>query len=430
MYTITSPLLLILVARLVGAAPQGKETLERRSWGFNSHNNNKWHGKIKTAELGPRPYYLINDMDDGPLKSQLESCSEGPFRPTDMAIGHRGAPLQFPEETVESLLAGARMGAGILECDVVFTKDRKLVCRHAQCDLHTTTNILATPLASKCTKNFTPSVNGVLASAKCCTSDITEEEFKTLCGKMDGFNPNATTVEQYIAGTPSWRTDLYSTCGTVQTLDSYIQLVDSLGLKFTPELKTPEVAMPFPNANSTYTQAVYAQQMIDAFKTAGIKPNRVFPQSFLIDDVYYWLKADPAFGKQALFLDEPALNPKGYNAAVANLTVYKQNGVTTVAPSMPGVLALNANNTIVPSPYAIEAKRLGLDIVVWSFERSGPLANVNATGEYYYSSVAPAIHKDGDSMTVLDVMIREVGVKGVFSDWVASVTYYANCFGY
>jgi hypothetical protein len=27
-------------------------------------------------------------------------------------------------------------------------------------------------------------------------------------------------------------------------------------------------------------------------------------------------------------------------------------------------------------------------------------------------------------------MIREVGVKGVFSDWVASVTYYANCFGY
>lgn len=427
----TSLLSLSLIAGFAVAAPQGKESLERRSWGFNSHNGygDKWH-KVKTAELGPRPYYLINDMDDGPLKSKLESCSEGPFHPTEMAIGHRGAPLQFPEETSESLMAGARMGAGILECDVVFTKDKQLVCRHAQCDLHTTTNILATPLAAKCTQNFTPYVNGTAASAKCCTSDITVAEFKTLCGKMDGFNPNATTVEHYMAGTPTWRTDLYATCGTVQTLEEYIKLVDGLGLKFTPELKTPEVPMPFPNANSTYTQAVYAQQMIDTFKANNIQADRVFAQSFLIDDLYYWLKAEPAFGKQALFLDEPTENPLGIAAATANLTTYKDNGITTVAPSMPGILALDANNTIVPSIYAIEAKRLGLDIVVWSFERSGPLATVNATGEYYYGTVGPAITKDGDAMVVLDVMIREVGVKGVFSDWVASVTYYANCFGY
>ena len=44
------------------------------------------------------------------------------------------------------------MGAGIVECDVTFTKDKELVCRHAQNDLHTTTNILATPLAAKCTQ--------------------------------------------------------------------------------------------------------------------------------------------------------------------------------------------------------------------------------------------------------------------------------------
>jgi len=37
------------------------------------------------------------------------------------------------------------MGAGIIECDVTFTKDRELVCRHSQCDLHTTTNILTVP---------------------------------------------------------------------------------------------------------------------------------------------------------------------------------------------------------------------------------------------------------------------------------------------
>ena len=38
-----------------------------------------------------------------------------------------------------------------------FTKDHKLVCRHSQCDLHTTTNILAIPeLAAKCTQPFAP----------------------------------------------------------------------------------------------------------------------------------------------------------------------------------------------------------------------------------------------------------------------------------
>ena len=69
------------------------------------------------------------------------------------------------------------MGAGIVECDVTFTKDKELVCRHAQNDLHTTTDILATPLASKCTQPFVPATldaNGNLltpATAECRTSD-------------------------------------------------------------------------------------------------------------------------------------------------------------------------------------------------------------------------------------------------------------------
>ena len=73
-------------------------------------------------------------------------------RRRSFSIGHRGAALQFPEHTREAYEAGARMGAGILECDVTFTKDLQLVCRHAQNDLHTTTNILVTPLAAKCTQ--------------------------------------------------------------------------------------------------------------------------------------------------------------------------------------------------------------------------------------------------------------------------------------
>src|ERR1700704_6397991 len=93
------------------------------------------------AQIGPRPFYLVEKMKDGPLKTQLGQCT-GPFRKTDFSIAHRGAPLQFPEHSRESYQAAARMGAGVIECDVTYTQDRQLVCRHSQCDLHTTTDIL------------------------------------------------------------------------------------------------------------------------------------------------------------------------------------------------------------------------------------------------------------------------------------------------
>ena len=146
----------------------------------------------RSVQLGPRPFFLLNDMEDGRLKSQLLKCTEGPFERSDFSIGHRGAALQFPEHTRESYEAAARMGAGIVECDVTFTKDLELVCRHAQNDLHTTTNILAIPdLAAKCTTPFRPAVfdaAGILvtpAAAECRTSDITLAEFKTL-RRQDG----------------------------------------------------------------------------------------------------------------------------------------------------------------------------------------------------------------------------------------------------
>src|SRR5260221_4458839 len=110
----------------------------------------------REAQVGPRPFYLVDKMKDGPLKEKLSQCT-GPFHKTDFSIGHRGAALMFPEHSKEAYSAAARMGAGVIECDVTFTKDRQLVCRHSQCDLHTTTNILSVPaLAAKCSQPFSP----------------------------------------------------------------------------------------------------------------------------------------------------------------------------------------------------------------------------------------------------------------------------------
>ena len=60
--------------------------------------------------------------------------------------------MMYPEHTVESYKAAGLQGAGVIECDVTFTKDLELVCRHSQCDLHTTTDVVTRPdLNSKCT---------------------------------------------------------------------------------------------------------------------------------------------------------------------------------------------------------------------------------------------------------------------------------------
>jgi glycerophosphoryl diester phosphodiesterase len=386
------------------------------------------------VQLGPRPYYLIDDMEDGWLKSMLASCKDMSMMKSDFSIGHRGAALQFPEHTKESYVAAARMGAGIIECDVTFTQDRQLVCRHSQCDLHTTTDILARPeLAAKCTQPFTPAeydAAGNLvtpATAQCCTSDITLAEFKTLCGKMDASDPGARTVEAYLGGTANYRTDLYSTCGTVLSHRESIELISSLGAKFTPELKSPSVTMPF---QGNYTQEVYAQQMIDEYKAMGVRPEQVFAQSFNLDDVRYWIAQEPAFGQQAVFLDDRDSNPAFDHTNPATwmpgMSALADMGVNIIAPPMWMLVTLDENNNIVPSPYAIEAKAAGLEIIAWTFERSGLLRD---GGGWYYQSITDAIDNDGDMYKLLDVLAWDVGIKGLFSDWPASVTYYANCMG-
>ena len=75
----------------------------------------------------------------------------------------------------------------------------------------------------------------------------------------------------------------------------------------------------------------------------------------------------------------------------------------------------------------MDAKAAGLDIITWTLERSGILADGN--NGFYYQSFDSAIKKEGDMMRVLDVLNRQVGIIGIFFDWPATVTFYANCVG-
>jgi glycerophosphoryl diester phosphodiesterase len=393
-----------------------------------AHGNDRDVGSV---QLGPRPFFLADDMADSALKRKLQQCAarRDEFKPTLFSIGHRGAPLQFPEHTRESYVAAARSGAGIVECDVTFTKDKELVCRHAQNDLHTTTNILATPLASKCITPFTPAVfdaAGTLvapANAECRTSELTLAEFKTLRGKMDAFNPRARTVAEYMAGTANWRTDLHAgpTSGTLLTLKEAIALFKQLGVKMTPELKSPSVAMPFDG----FTQAAYAQKMIDEHKAADVPARDVWPQSFDINDVLYWVRNEPQWGRQAVYLDDA--NVVADLPTAAELKAYRAAGIRIVAPPLFALLTADTSGNLLPSQYARNAKAAGLDIITWTLERSGILAD--GGNGFYFQTFDTAIKREGDIYRVLDVLAEQIGVLGVFSDWPATTSFYANCTG-
>ncbi len=389
-----------------------------------------------TVQLGPRPFYLVERMEDSALKQRLLACARelGEYRAADFSIGHRGAPLQFPEHTRESYLAAARMGAGIIECDVTFTKDKALVCRHSQCDLHTTTNILATPLAAKCSSPFSPAefdpVSGRRtnpAAARCCTSDITLAEFKTLSGKMDSANANARDVGEYLGGTPAFRTELYATGGTLLTHAESIALFRSLGVGMTPELKGAAVAMPFDG----FTQEAYAERLIDDYVRAGVPPGEVFPQSFSLEDVLYWVASSPAYGANAVFLD--GRNPVAMHAeppSVEEFAALRARGVATIAPPIGTLLRLGeGGRDIVASEYALRARAAGLRLFAWTLERSGRIAEDVLTnrGAFYYGSVLEGLGGDGDVFRIVHALREEVGVLGLFSDWPATTTFYDNC---
>jgi glycerophosphoryl diester phosphodiesterase len=375
------------------------------------------------VELGERPALLVADMRAGELRSRLQACLAAPPRRTAFSIGHRGAGLVYPEHTLEAYEAAYRMGAGTLECDVTFTKDGVLVCRHAQDDLATTTDILLTPLASTCVAPFRPAridANGAVrraASAECRTSDITLEEFRTLRGKVDAFDPAAQTVEQFVAPPRAPRSDLGEGLprGTLLTHAESIELFKRLRVRMMPELKEPVV-------RGGFTRAELAQKLIDEYRAAGVPPSEVFPQSFERRVVDYWIENEPEYGKRAVLLDNVAFAPRA-----GRLRSYKAAGIHYWGPALPGVLALDREGRIVASRAARAARAAGLEIVTWTLERSGSLAAPNKG--FYYRTIGSAVTREGDVMEVIDVLARDVGVRGIFSDWPATVSFYAGCAG-
>ncbi len=377
-------------------------------------------GACQSIDPSSRPLMLAAELGDSNLKEKLLSCSNGPFTRTAFSIAHRGAPLGYPEHTEESYRAAARMGAGVIECDVTFTKDLALVCRHSQCDLHRTTNILQTELASTCRKPFRGAAGTDKADAQCCTSDITAAEFKSLCGRRDVVNVDATSIEAYLNAPPTKVPTPDTACGTLLTHAESISLINTLGADFTPELKSPMVAMPF----AGMSQTAYADRLLAEYRDAGISPTRIHPQSFNIEDVKHWINNHPEFADQTVYLDPRGRNPE-FEPTLENMQALKRAGVTTLAPPMPMLLTRGADGSLEASPYARFAKAANLRLITWTFEAGDATDPKN----WLYMNLPGYMRTESQMLEVLHALREEARIDGIFSDWPGTVTYYANCYG-
>jgi glycerophosphoryl diester phosphodiesterase len=82
-------------------------------------------------------------------------------------------------------------------------------------------------------------------------------------------------------------------------------------------------------------------------------------------------------------------------------------GVNSVSPPLTYLLTLMPDNkTIVSLGYAKAVKAVGLDIITWTFERSGLLASVAAGNDYYYTSIALDTYYDCQLYEIPDVLRR------------------------
>jgi hypothetical protein len=73
--------------------------------------------------------------------------------------------------------------------------------------------------------------------------------------------------------------------------------------------------------------------MIDEFKKAGVNPKDVFAQSFNKSDILYWVRHEPQFGRQAVYLDDidPTVSPPLPRISLDELRELRRAGVRIIA---------------------------------------------------------------------------------------------------
>ena len=254
---------------------------------------------------------------------------------------------------------------------------------------------------------------------------------------MDASNPDATTPQEYQGGTANWRTDLYATGGTLLSHKESIQLIKSLGAKFTPELKGPNRNAQLQVEDVFGSQKGYAQA-IDRRVQGGRHPAQgrvraiVQPQRRpLLDRARATIRQAGCVSRRSRRNHHAAARSEGPEHLEAQHAEAGRTGHQDHRAADVGAVD-GGERQDRPFSYAKEAKAAGLDIITWTIERSGRIVEDvlptkgTSSPSFYYQSTLDALENDGDILVTLDALAK-IGILGIFSDWSATVTFYANC---
>eukprot|EP00928_Gymnodinium_smaydae_P000631 TRINITY_DN10240_c0_g2_i1.p1 TRINITY_DN10240_c0_g2~~TRINITY_DN10240_c0_g2_i1.p1 ORF type:complete len:586 (+),score=84.14 TRINITY_DN10240_c0_g2_i1:63-1760(+) len=413
------------------------------------------------------------------MQNAIATCKR-PLARNDKVLGHRGAALVAPEESYTSLRIGAESGAGYLECDVSPTSDLELVCRHSNCDLDSTTDLVTKhpDLNAKCTEPFVP---GSGKKATCCTFDFTMQELGRLCGIMEsGINASAATYADYLVGPPGYRSEAGGDgCHPLLSYKGYLRLLKKSGINAIPELKDTW----YDRTESFFRSKGkdiywFADEFANLLSSHGFKPaprpgeqsepGQVFGvmQTFDYRIAEHWKKTRPEMTVEYMWQVPP---PAGANCTGGSgngdnhgpngpggdcggeqlLEHLNRLGVNMFSPPIFTLLQNGPNRTIEPSDTARMLQRLGVESIgSWSLERQGcepkeslpykqpvtaenndayiaPCWDVEAW--YYSTTNGNSTWQYVDVLAVLDALFRKVGIKHMFSDFPATVATYVNC---
>ncbi|KAJ3263480.1 Glycerophosphodiester phosphodiesterase GDPDL3 [Chytriomyces hyalinus] len=410
------------------------------------------------------------------MRDAISLCND-PLARNFETIGHRGAALVAPEETLRSYEIAVDSGAGFIECDASVTKEMDLICRHSVCDLHYTTDILMhhPNLAAKCSSPFTPAVtNTTKASATCCTFDFTLDEMKQLCATMESdLNPNATRVQDYVLGKPAFRSIGVrdGECVKMVTMKEFLEFAKTKRVNVIPELKdtTEHSTMSFLKSKGASIETLadlFAKNLRDAgfsapfdktYKDAGKNGTLGIMQTFDRRVAKIWKQNNKDL--PVLYLIQSPMNTTTIEKDCASasdcgtpdvLRNLMKLGVEIFAPALNGLVAAAKNHRYVEHQYSKDikalAKELGLKDKVflgsWSLERSACVsqygdgtfnaeAGLGAIGGcgWYYNSVEgyASFGQHEDALLMMDALFTKAGVVSLFSDFPATVSMYSNC---
>jgi glycerophosphoryl diester phosphodiesterase len=346
----------------------------------------------------PAPSWIA---DAGASVTALKATYRKPAAKCPLVIGHRGAAGYRPEHTLASYELAARMGADLIEPDLVSTKDHVLVARHEN-EIGETTDVASRPQFAGRQTSKVLDGNPLVGWF---TEDFTLAELKTLRAKE-----RLPAVRQ--------GNTMYDGRFQIPTFAEILALRERLSEELNREVGVyPETKHP------TYFRSIgldLEAPLVQQVRSAGLDKADapIFIQSFELTNL---VDLRQQFGVSAplIFLTSDSGAPydlasTGDPTTYADLTTAAGLGsisgiVNGIGPEKSQIIARNTDGTLAqPTTLVAEAHAAGLQVHPYTFRAENTFLSV----DYRVGTNGTAYGRAIDEQ----VRFLQTGIDGFFTD--------------